>query len=316
MGLMRAGARAITGFLADQFRQYYYADAMGSEILAMRGRRREGRRIGRRESESVIPNGSVIAVNEGQCMLLVDRGRVAEMCAEPGEFLYDTSSEPSLFYGGLSRDGIMGTLDAMADRLSFGGEAPTDQRVYYVNLKEITGNRYGTPGPIPFRAADPDVDMGLRCFGEYSYRIANPLTFFSNVCGNISDTFTRDRLDDQLRSEILTALQPAFARLSAANTRYTELPARAGLVADAVRTALSEGWLRTRGIEIVSFGVSSIRAAAEDEAALRQMGRGLTAPRAARALPDAWICPACEALSTGNFCPSCGSARPENEDKE
>ena len=225
-------------------------------------------------SENIISNGSVIAVNDGQCMIIVEQGKVVDVCAEPGEYVYDSFTEPSLFCSDLE-DGIVQVFGQIGKRFGFGGETPEDQRVYFINTKELTGNKYGTPGPVPFRVIDAnlglDIDISVRCFGEYSYRIANPILFYTNVCGNVESEFTREELDGQLRSELMTALQPAFARISAMGIRYSELPGHTMELSDALNQILSEKWEKLRGIRIVSLGVSSIKASEEDEAMLKEL---------------------------------------------
>lgn len=128
-------------------------------------------------------------------------------------------------------------------RFTFGGEAPKDQRVYYINTKEITGNKYGTASPVPFRVVDQragiDMDVGVRCFGEYSYHISNPLLFYTNVCGNVTEDYPRSTLDSQLKTELLTALQPAFAKISELGIRYSALPGHAMELADTLNQILS-----------------------------------------------------------------------------
>ena len=128
---------------------------------------------------------------------------------------------------------------------------------------------------MPFRVIDAnlglDIDISVRCFGEYSYRIANPILFYTNVCGNVESEFTREELDGQLRSELMTALQPAFARISAMGIRYSELPGHTMELSDALNQILSEKWEKLRGIRIVSLGVSSIKASEEDEAMLKEL---------------------------------------------
>jgi membrane protease subunit (stomatin/prohibitin family) len=221
-----------------------------------------------------------VAVNEGQCMILVDQGKVTEVCAEPGEFVYDESTEPSIFYGGLDEASIMGVLSKVGERFAFGGQAPKDQRVYFINTKEIVGNKYGTPSPVPFRVVDAniglDVDISVRCFGEYSYRIVNPILFFTNVCGNVEREYSRAQIDGQLKTELLTALQPAFARISEMGIRYSALPGHTTELAQALNEALSEKWADLRGIVIVSFGVSSVKASEEDEAMIKELQRNAT----------------------------------------
>ena len=212
MGLIKAIAGAAGGVMADQWKEYFYCEAMPANILATKGHKKvTGRSSNTKGDENIITNGSMIAVADGQCMLIVEQGKVVEVCAEPGEFLYDTSTEPSIFSGKLG-DGIGDVFRNIGKRFTFGGEAPKDQRVYYFNTKELIGNKYGTASPVPFRVVDQraaiDLDVGIRCFGEYSYHIANPLLVYPNVCGNVSEDYDRSNLDSQLKTELLTALQP------------------------------------------------------------------------------------------------------------
>lgn len=275
MGLIRAAKGAAGGVFGDQWKEYFYCESMSSDTLVSKARKKTSRRSSNRHgSENVISNGSVIAVNDGQCMIIVEQGKVVDVCAEPGEYVYDSFTEPSLFCSNLE-DGIVQVFDQIGKRFGFGGETPEDQRVYFINTKELTGNKYGTPGPVPFRVIDAnlglDIDISVRCFGEYSYRIANPILFYTNVCGNVESEFTREELDGQLRSELMTALQPAFARISAMGIRYSELPGHTMELSDALNQILSEKWEKLRGIRIVSLGVSSIKASEEDEAMLKEL---------------------------------------------
>ena len=277
MGLIKAALGSVGGVMADQWKEYFYCEAMPDNVLAIKGQKRvSGRSSNTKGSDNVITNGSVIAVADGQCMMIVDQGRIIEVCAEPGEFTYDMSTEPSLFTGEL-KGSIRAVIDNMTNRFTFGGEPPKDQRIYYFNTKELMGNKYGTPSPVPFRVVDQragiDIDVGIRCFGEYSYHIANPVLFYTNVCGNVSEAYTRDRLDSQLKTELLTALQPAFARIGESGIRYSQLPGHTMELADALNEVLSKKWRDLRGIEIVSFGVSSVTADEEDEKMLKELQR-------------------------------------------
>ena len=277
MGLIKAIAGAAGGVMADQWKEYFYCEAMPANILATKGHKKvTGRSSNYKGDENIITNGSMIAVADGQCMLIVEQGKVVEVCAEPGEFLYDSSTEPSIFSGKLG-DGIGDVFRNIGKRFTFGGEAPKDQRVYYFNTKELVGNKYGTASPVPFRVVDQraaiDIDVGIRCFGEYSYHIANPLLFYTNVCGNVSEDYDRSNLDSQLKTELLTALQPAFAKISEMGIRYSALPGHTVELADALNEALSAKWRDLRGIEVVSFGVSSVTANEEDEKMIKEMQR-------------------------------------------
>ena len=297
MGLIKAVTGAAGGVMADQWKEYFYCDSLPENVLAARGYKRVSGRSSNRGSDNIISNGSIIAVADGQCMMIVEQGKIVELCAEPGEFVYDTSTEPSIFSGKLG-DAILATFKNIGKRFTFGGEAPKDQRVYYFNTKELIGNKYGTPSPVPFRVVDQgagiDIDISIRCFGEYSYRISNPILFYTNVCGNVSDAFTRDRLDSQLKTELLTALQPAFAKISDMGIRYSSLPGHTYEMAEALNDVLSNKWRDLRGLEIVSFGVSSVKASEEDEQMLKEMQQakaymnpGMAAANLARAQANA-----------------------------
>ena len=280
MGLIKAALGAAGGVLADQWKEYFYCEAIPADVLVTKGvKRAGGRSSNTKGSDNIISNGSVIAVADGQCMVIVEQGKVVDLCAEPGEYTYDSSSEPSLFSGNLSQS-IKEVFKNIGKRFTFGGEAPMDQRVYYFNTKELVGNKYGTPSPVPFRVVDNniglDVDIAIRCFGEYSYRVTNPILFYTNICGNVSSVYTRSQIDGQLKTELLTALQPAFARISDMGIRYSALPGHTQELADALNEVLSAKWRDLRGIEIVSFGVSSVKASEEDEAMIKELQRNAT----------------------------------------
>ena len=277
MGLIKAASGAAGGVLADQWKEYFYCEALGDNVLAVKGRKKvSGRSSNRAGEDNIISSGSVIAVADGQCMLIAEQGKIVEVCAEPGEFVYDSSTEPSIFSGSLG-ESIGKVFKNIGKRFTFGGQAPKDQRVYYFNTKEIIGNKYGTPSPVPFRVVDRniglDVDISIRCFGEYSYRMSNPLLFYTNLCGNMTDEYTRDRIDGQLKTELLTALQPAFAKISDMGVRYSALPGHTMELAQALNDVLSPKWRDLRGLEIVSVGVSSVKASEEDEKMIKELQR-------------------------------------------
>lgn len=229
MGLIKAGLGALSGTLSDQWKEYFYCESMDKDTMVVKGRKRTGSRSSNTKgNDNIISNGSVIAVADGQCMMIVEQGQIVEVCAEPGEFTYDTSTEPSIFSGPLG-DSILETFRTVGKRFTFGGDTGKDQRVYYFNTKELIDNKFGTPNPIPFRVVDSkiglDVDVSVRCSGVYSYRIADPLLFYTKVCGNVSQDYTRDELDSQLKSEFISALQPAFAKLSDMELRPNQIVA-------------------------------------------------------------------------------------------
>lgn len=256
MGLIKAAKEAISSMMADQWREYFYCDALSNDILVAKGRKRVTGKGGNKGVDNIITNGSIIAVNEGQCMMIVEQGGIVDFCAEPGEFVYDNSSEPSLFYGDLSGN-IKNTFKAIGKRFSFGGSAAKDQRVYFFNIKEIMNNLYGTATPIPFRYIDDniglDMDVSIRCNGSYSFRISDPLLFYQNVCGNVADHYDRGQIQAQMKAELMTAMQPALGKISSLRVRVSDIPNHVGELVDAVNSELSEKWEKLRGIVVVSM---------------------------------------------------------------
>ena len=277
MGLISAAVNSVTGVAQSQWKEFFYCDAIPADILVVKGKKKStGYSPAAKLNDNVISDGSVIAVADGQCMMITEQGKVVDICAESGEYIYDMSSEPSVFVGDLD-ESVMKVFQEIGKRFSFGGVAGKDQRVYYFNTKEIVGNKYGTPNPVPFRITDKniglDIDVGVRCFGEYSYRICNPILFYTNICGNVSDVYPKQHLDGQLRAELLTALQPAFAAISEKGIRYSALPGHANEICAALNEALAPKWRDLRGIEIVSFGVSSATISEEDEKMIKELQR-------------------------------------------
>ena len=275
MGLIQATGEAAASSFADAWREFFYCEALPADVLVQRAFKRTGKRSSNTKGhDNIISNGSIVAVADGQCMVIVDQGQVVELCAEPGEFVWDASSEPSIFYGSLGSN-ILNTFKKIGRRIAFGGDTAHDQRVYYINTKEIPGNKYGTANPVPFRVVDRniglDVDISIRCHGEYSYHLMDPILFYTNVAGNVSEDYKRDMIDSQLKTELMTALQPAFAKISEMGIRYSALPGHTLELADALNEVLSQKWSGLRGIEVVSFGVDSVTASPEDEQMIKNL---------------------------------------------
>lgn len=277
MGLIKAGIGSAGGVLAEQWKEFIYCESIDEDVLLTKGQKKIGRRNVNDKSEiDVISNGSKVAINAGQCMIIVEQGKVVDMCAEPGEYIYKTDIAPSIFAGSFG-DSVKQSFKELGKRFSFGASPGKDQRVYFINTKEIVGNKYGTPQPIPFRVVDKnvglDIDIAIKCFGEYSYKVKDPIIFYTNVAGNVSDEYRRDEIDSQLKSELMTALQPAFAEISAEGIRYSELPAHTDDLALVLNNILSEKWHKLRGLEVYSFGVSSVKAPEEDEKMIKELQR-------------------------------------------
>lgn len=277
MGLIKAGMGALGGTLADQWKEFFYCDALDKEVLVVKGQKRTGGRSSNTKgNDNIISNGSGIAVADGQCMIIVEQGKIVEVCAEPGEFTYDTSTEPSIFSGNLG-ESIKDTFRTIGKRFALGGDTGKDQRVYYFNIKEIMDNKFGTPNPVPFRVVDSkiglDVDVSIRCSGVYSYTIADPLLFYSKVCGNVEREYTREEIDSQLKTEFISALQPAFGKLSNLELRPNQIVTHNTELEEAMNEALSTKWGELRGLKVVSIALGSVTLPPEDAEMIKQLQR-------------------------------------------
>ena len=275
MGLIKAGIGALGGVMADQWKEFFYCDALDMDTLVVKGQKRTSSRSSNTKgSDNIISNGSGIAVADGQCMIIVEQGKIVEVCAEPGEFVYDSSTEPSIFSGKLGQS-ILDTFKAIGKRFTYGGDTGKDQRVYYFNTKEIMGNKFGTPSPIIFEVMNKRIGfsrtVNVRCNGVYSYIITNPLLFYTKVCGNVEQAFTRDQIDEQMKAEFISALQPAFGALAEQELRPAQLPAKANELKLAMNDALRLEWVESRGISVEKIALNPITLNPEDMKVIQQM---------------------------------------------
>ena len=276
MGLIKAGLGALGGVLADQWKEFFYCDALDMDTLVVKGQKRvNGRRSSNTKgSDNIISNGSGIAVADGQCMIIVEQGKVVDFCAEPGEYTYDKSTEPSIFAGKFG-ESLLATFRAIGKRFTYGGDTGKDQRVYYFNTKEIMGNRFGTPSPIIFEVTNKNIGfsrtVSVRCNGMYSYVISNPLLFYTKVCGNVDQAFTRDQIDEQMRTEFISALQPAFGALAEMELRPAQLPSKVNELKNAMNEALRYEWVESRGITVEKIALNPITLSPEDMKKIQEM---------------------------------------------
>ena len=277
MGLIKAVAGAVGGTMADQWKEFFYCEAMDKNVMVRKGQKQTSSRSSNTKgNDNIITNGSGIAVADGQCMIIVEQGKVVEVCAESGQFTYDTSTEPSIFSGNLG-DSISKTFATIGKRFTFGGDTGKDQRVYYFNTKELIDNKFGTPNPIPFRVVDSkiglDIDVAVRCSGVYSYRISDPLLFYTNVCGNVENEYTREEIESQLKTEVISALQPAFGRLSDMELRPNQIVNHNTELENAMNETLSAKWSELRGLKVVSIALGSVTLPEEDAELIKQAQR-------------------------------------------
>ena len=275
MGLVRAAGAALSTMMGDQWREYFYCNSLDNDTLMLKGEKRIGPKSSNTNgADNIISNGALIAVNDGQCMIIVEQGAIVEVCAEPGEFIFDSSTEPSIFYGDLGEN-LVNSFKTFVKRFAFGGDTAKDQRIYYFNTKEIIGNKYGTANPVPFRVLDKNIDLdieiALRAHGEFTFRLMDPILFYKNLAGNVEKDYKKQEIESQLRSELLTKLQPAFARIAETGVRYYQITAHTDELGQILNELLSKSWGEHYGIEMTAFGISSVTAPEEDIEMIKQL---------------------------------------------
>ena len=268
MGLLYAALAGAATTLADTWLEFYVCESIPTDVLVVRGKKQLGKHSSNTKgNDNVISDGSGIVVHEGQAMIMVDQGVIVEIATEPGKYTYQTGTAPSIFSSSFGA-GIKNTIKEAWERIKHGGSAAKDQRIYFFNMKELLDNKFGTQNPVPFRVTYQDLGrsftVGVRCNGIYSYKIADPVLFYTNVCGNVTNQYSRSELDSQLKSEFLDSLQPAFANISASGIRYDELPGRQREVKTAIETELDPEWKEKRGLQIEKVAINSATISAED----------------------------------------------------
>ena len=277
MGLIKAALGSAGGVMAEQWKEYFYCESIPADVLMMKGEKKVSGRSQNKGSDNIITDGSVINIADGQCMMIVENGKIVDLCDVPGEYTYNTGTEPSLLTGGKLADNLAAVFDEIGKRFTFGGEAAKDQRIYFFNTKHIMGNKFGTASPVPFRVVDQrvgiDIDIGIKCFGEYTFRIVNPMLLYKNAAGNVGDEFKRQRLESTMRTDFLQELQPAFAKLSEMGIRYSALPGHTKELAEVMKVLLTAEWGNKLGLELVDVNLGSIKASEEDEQMIKDMQR-------------------------------------------
>ena len=261
MGLIKSIMSATRGVLADQWVDYIRCDSLPLNVLVAKGKKYVGPGSSNTKGgENVITDGSKVDVADGQCMLIVENGKIVDFCAEPGQYVYQTGTQPSMLSGGFK--GLADSFRQVGKRFTAGGQVLSSQYVYYVNTKEITGNKWGV-GQVPFRDSEFNFTIQLSAYGEYSYTVSDPILFFTNVVGNVTDRYTRDMIDSQLKSELQTAMQPALGRIALKKIPYDQLPLFAKDICDELNEEMTDTWSALRGLSVKSFAMSSVKPDAE-----------------------------------------------------
>ncbi|MBO7356950.1 MAG: SPFH domain-containing protein [Lachnospiraceae bacterium] len=268
-----AALQSFHSVLDDQWKEYFRCDSMDEDVLVTKGVKHiSGKSSNTNGSSNIITNGSIIAVADGQCMLIVENGKIADICAEPGAYVYDTSTEPSIFSGNLG-ESVIESFKTMGKRFTFGGDTGNDQRIYYVNTKFIMDNKFGTPSPIPFKIYDEDTGFALtiniKCNGVYTYRITDPVAFYTNVCGNVVNEFRRSEIDAQLKADFVQGLTPAFSSLSEKKIAIEAIASHSNELIDALNEVLKARWTE-KGITVKDVSISPISLSDEDKEKLNK----------------------------------------------
>ncbi len=256
MGLIRAAVQAGSSTLADQWKEYFQVDSMSADQLVVKAHKiTKGKN--NRGSDEIISNGSVVAVGDGQVALIVEDGKIVEFCAEPGRFVWDESATPSMFCGGFFK-GLIDSFKEFGERFTFGGDRSRTQRVYFVNTKEIMDNKFGTTTPMMYDDPYYRTVLYIRYFGQFSFRIVDPIKFFTSISGAVGEIYTKENMLGMCRDEFMTALDSALAQLSADGIKFSQIPMKQREIAKYMSDTLDEEWTARRGLDVVSVAIAKV----------------------------------------------------------
>ena len=267
MGLIKAALAAGSSTLADQWLEYVYCERMEDNVLMRKGITKRGG-SNTKGTENIITNGSKIVVSEDQFLLVVADGKIVDFTAEPGEYIFDKGTEPSLFYGGFGK-GLLESFKKFGERFTTGGIAPHDQRVYFVNTRLIKGNKFGTTTPIPFRDSEFGMTVDIRCYGEYVMKVTDPLAFYHTYGGNVEEDYViDDNFRDTFLADFLQALQPALGKVAMQRISYDMLPGAVVEISAAVKECLQDTW-GSQGINVERVSIASATPTPESAEAIK-----------------------------------------------
>lgn len=255
MGLIRALGASTLGTLGDQWKEYFYLESLDNNTLLQKGVKVVNRGSNTHGSPNIITNGSGIAVNEGQGAFIVEDGKIIEFTVEPGRYTWDTSTEPSLFDGGWQ--GLKDSFKILGKRFTYGGTEAKDQRVYFINLKEILDNKFGSASPMSYK--DPTYrGIYIRYYGQFTFKITDPIRFYNNIAANVAEKYTKDQLMEQCKAEFINSFDTALSKCSDEGYQFNDLPKKQVELAGFMNDALDESWKEKRGIEVVSVAIEKV----------------------------------------------------------
>jgi len=262
MGLIRALKGAVGGAvrstLSDTWLDYFVCDSIPSDVLMVKGRKKaSGVNSENSGSDDIISKGSVIAVNEGQAMIVTDNGKIVDFTCEAGAYTFEQSSSPSLFAGDFG-EGLTESFKEVVKRFGYGGGAGSSQRVYYINLKEIVGNTFASTTPMPYDDPFYKTVLYVDYNGVYSFKISDPVYFYAMIAGSVADSYRVWHLAAQIDTEFYSAIDSAMNKLAMENVKFSQLPSKQAELSRYMSQALSGDWKSKRGIEIVSVAINKI----------------------------------------------------------
>ena len=311
MGLIKAGMGALGGTLADQWKEFFYCESMPKEVLVTKGQKRTtGRSSNTKGNDNIISNGSGIAVADGQCMIIVELGKVVEVCAEPGEFTYDTSTEPSIFSGNLG-ESIKETFKTVGKRFTYGGDTGKDQRIYYFNTKEILENRFGTANPVPFRVVDSkiglDFENAMNTALSEKWGALRGLKVVSIALGSVT---LPDEDAELIKQAQRTAIMrdPTMAAATLVGAQADAMKTAAGNEAGAMTGFMGMGMaMNAAGGGMNAQNLFAMGQQQQARQAAQQQAAPASSGSAAAPAGGCKFCPECGTKTEGmKFCPNCG----------
>lgn len=258
MGLIKALTSSTSSALGDQFKEYVTCPTIEKNVLIQRGYVQHGKG-NRNPSEGIISNGSTIVVPQGMAMMIIDNGAITEFSSTPGTFTYDSSSEPSIFTDGLGK-GIVETIKTIGKRITYGGQTAKDQRVYYVNLLAITGNKFGSPQPR--KITDDKYGMiEVTFYGEYAFKVTDPALLVQNIIGtNPKDTVTYDEIiGSQLKSKFIEKISEVISKVMRLHhISFGDILMYNSDITEQMNIALNDSWKEKYGLEITDVSLADI----------------------------------------------------------
>lgn len=334
MGVVKAITSSVSGVFADSWKEVYLCEALPQDVLLRRGKKRIAEdSANTKGDEEYISDGSIIVVPDGVCALVVENGKVHSAFSEPGEKIFRSDKSVGIF-SSEAEGGVKSIFEDAARRFTFGGGiVPVNHRVYYVNTKEITGNTFwanGMPFPIYDKRTGLSMDATLMLVGSYSFRIADPVLFYSNVTGNVTEDFRREKLMKQMNSELVTAIGAVLKKYVGEGKRPYQITKHALELCEDINAFMSDRWVGLRGIEIVSVAIGSLNIVETDRKVVQDMQRARVLADASELMtaiqtdaqaqaivlaaknksgPALGFCTECGTEVAGKFCRECGTKR-------